>query len=128
MRKPNGQLSMPPMEVRRSDMPTPAPVQSTDSINLVSVARLAAQRLRCHDKDLAAIFALNDSLFYKSFDPNNDTHNRPMKATLPKEYAEAFVRTMAEMLGLRIGGSEARERAFANLVQACADVVKAGQL
>jgi len=93
---------------------------------LVSVALAAAKRVGYYDKELADIFKLSPSLFSKSFDPNNDTHNRPMKATLPKTYAEAFVRTMAEMLGLRIGGSEARERAFANLVQACADVVKAG--
>jgi hypothetical protein len=35
---------------------------------------------------------------------------------------------MAEMLGLEIGGSAERSRAFANLMQACADVIKAGQL
>lgn len=116
------------MEVQRADTSTSAPVQSPDSISLVHVARLAAQRLTTNDKQLAAIFELNDSLFYKSFDPNNDTHNRTMKAQLPKAYAEAFVRVMAEMVGLRIGGTVEQSRAFADLMDACARVIRAGQL
>jgi len=102
--------------------------EKVGSLDLVTVARLAAKRVGYYDKELADVFKLSPADFSKAFDADEPTRNRPMKMPLPKPYAEAFVRTMAEMLGLRIGGSEARERAFANLVQACADVVKAGQL
>jgi len=138
MSRSNNQLNLPPLEVEkvggvgsaRDTVPTQLAGRSAElvgSLDLVTVARLAAKRVGYYDKELADVFKLSPSDFSKAFDPDEQTRNRPMKATLPKEYAEAFVRTMAEMLGLRIGGSEAQSKAFKNLVRACADVIEVGQ-
>lgn len=98
------------------------------SLDLVTVARLAAKRVGYYDKELADVFSLSKSDFSKAFDVDDDTRNKPMKAQLPKEFAEAFVRVMAEALGLRIGGTEQQSRAFADLMDACARVIRAGQM
>jgi hypothetical protein len=128
------QLTVGPMEVSRvgtrkasANSVGNESAEKVGSVDLVTAMVQAGKRVGLYDKELAAVFNLSPADYSKAFSLDDDTRNKPMKAKLPKELAEAFVRVMAEMLGLRIGGTADQSRAFANLMQACADVIKAGQ-
>lgn len=126
------QLTIGPLEVQRvgtAERPAEkvgnAAAEKVGSVNLVTIARLAAKRVGYFDKELADVFGLSASDCSKAFDVDEPTRNRPMKAALPRDYAEAFCRELAKALGLRIGGSEEQQRALANLVHACGDMIAA---
>lgn len=134
MRKQDGQLNLARVVVQQvgsreslaNSVGRPA-AEKVGSFDLVTLVLAAGESIGMLDKQLAPVFRLSAADFSKAFDLNDDTRNKPMKAELPRELAEALMRVLAKVLGYRIGGTEEQTRAFANLMTAAADVIRAGQ-
>lgn len=99
------QLNLPPTSVERLGTPA-GDANSVGIVDLVTVVVAASGRLGFIDKEMAAIFGLNESDYSKAFSLKDATRNKPMKVKLPKRIAREICAVLAEACGLVVLGDE----------------------